>query len=224
MVKIIDGDTVDVRLESGAVYQVRYIGIDTPELQRPLYEEARTANSDLVLNKEVNLIKDISETDPYDRLLRYVIVGDVFVNLEMVKRGLAVAEDYPPDSACAPTLSLAMSGSRSSEIGIWEATQTPEPSAPIVVIVDVHKKDEYVDIQNQGTSDVELSGWNLVSETGNQECFLAGILKAGETLRIWSMAAEGPGYSCGFQSAIWNNSKSDPAVLDNPEGKEVSRR
>lgn len=220
---IVDGDTIDVVM-GGKQFRVRYIGIDTPERERPLYEEALKANSGFVLNKEVALIKDVSETDSFDRLLRYVFVGDIFVNYEMVNLGLAVAEDYPPDSACASTLSASMNSSRTSQIGIWEATQTPEPSAPMVVIIDVNKKAEYVDVQNQGISDVDLSGWNLLSETGNQDCTLYGILKAGETLRIWSMAGDGTGFSCGHGSDIWNNSKSDPAVLYNPEFVEVSRK
>lgn len=222
VVKIIDGDTVDVVID-GKQFRLRYIGIDTPERQRPLYEEAVKANSDLVLNKEVILVKDVSETDTFDRLLRYVFVGDVFVNSEMVKMGLAVAEDYPPDSACTLTLATTMNEARSSQKGMWQATQTPAPSVPVVLIIGVNKSAEYVDIQNQGSIDVNLSGWNLVSEKGNQSCPLSGIFKAGETLRIWAMAAEGPGYSCGYSKNIWNNSDPDPAVLYNQEGVEVSR-
>jgi hypothetical protein len=33
----------------------------------------------------VTLIKDVSETDRYDRLLRYVIAGDFLVNYELVR-------------------------------------------------------------------------------------------------------------------------------------------
>lgn len=96
-------------------------------------------------------------------------------------------------------------------------------STPVVVIIGVNRDAEYVDIQNQGSVDVNLSEWNLVSEKGNQGCTLSGILKAGETLRIWAMTAEKPDYSCGYSKNIWNNSEPDPAVLYNPEGVEVSR-
>lgn len=92
------------------------------------------------------------------------------------------------------------------------------------MIIGVNKDAEYVDIQNQGSSDVDLSGWNLISEKGNQGCPLAGVLKTGETLRIWAMTSVEPGYSCGHDKNIWNNSELDPAVLYNSEGVEVSRR
>jgi len=60
--------------------------------------EAWQANRQLVEGKEVRLEKDISETDKYDRLLRYVYVDDTFVNAELVKLGLAEGKAYPPDT------------------------------------------------------------------------------------------------------------------------------
>ena len=103
-------------------------------------------------------------------------------------------------------------------------SQTPEPSLIHVIIVTVDKRAEYVDIQNMADTDVDLTGWNLVSEKGHQACPLSGTIKAGQILRIWSMTAEGEGYSCGYNSPIWNNSEPDPAVLYNAQGVEVSRK
>jgi hypothetical protein len=178
----------------------------------------------MVDQKEVILVKDVSETDQYDRLLRYVIAGDVFVNLEMIRTGFAQAEKYPPDTACADAFSSAEAEARVALLGIWVATPTTESSAPNVIILTVNKRDEWVDIKNVGGIDADLAGWNLVSERGNQDCPLSGIIKAGETLRIWAMTAQGPGYSCGYRTNIWNNSASDPAVLYNAQGVEVSRK
>ena len=100
----------------------------------------------------------------------------------------------------------------------------PNHQAPNVIIVTVNKRDEWVDIKNVGEIDVDLAGWNLVSERGNQDCPLSGIIKAGETLRIWSWPLKEAGYSCGYGSPIWNNSETDPAVLYNAQGVEVSRK
>ena len=221
--EVIDGDTIYVRLEDGNTYSVRYIGTDSPESGRPFYIESSKANSDLVLNKDVILVKDASETDQYDRLLRYVIVQNKFVNLEMVRLGYAVAETYPPDVSCSDIFSSAQNEAQANLFGIWASTPTPESSAAQVIIVTVDKRDEYVDIKNVGNSDVDLAGWNLVSEKGNQDCPLSGILGAGQTLRIWSMNSQGGGYYCGYNSPIWNNSDPDPAVLYNAQRVEVSR-
>ena len=101
-VRVIDGDTIEVLIDS-ETYRVRYIGIDTPEMDhndpdiRALAEEATLANEALVGGKVVELEKDVSETDRYGRLLRYVYVGDIFVNAELVVLGHAQVVTYPPD-------------------------------------------------------------------------------------------------------------------------------
>ncbi len=222
--EIIDGDTIVVRLEDGNNYSVRYIGIDAAERDMQFFTEGFNANADLVLQKEVELIKDVSDTDQYDRLLRYVVIDDVFVNLQLVEKGFARAMQYPPDIACAEALSSAEQGARMSQVGIWVATPAPGTTDAQVIIVTVNKREEYVDIQNAGSTDVDLSGWNLVSERGRQECSLSGILKVGEILRIWAGNAQGGGYSCGYSNPIWNNSEVDPAVLYNAHGVEISRK
>lgn len=221
---VVDGDTIEVLLPDGTGATVRYIGMDAPENDFPYFAEARQANLDLVSQKEVVLIKDRSELDQYGRWLRYVIAGNVFVNLEMVETGFAKAENYPPDTACSETFASAEMTARKAFTGLWAATQTPEPSAAQVVILAVDKRAEWVDIKNAGSFDVDLAGWNLVSERGHQECPLSGVIKAGDTLRIWAMTPQGDGYSCGYNTNIWNNSESDPAVLYNAAGNEVSRK
>jgi endonuclease YncB( thermonuclease family) len=222
--QVMDGDTIAVFLEDGKTYNVRYIGIDAPESEEKHFTESFDANSNLVLQKEVILIKDVSDRDQFDRLLRYVIVGDVFVNLELVKIGLAKAESYPPDLSCSDSLLLAEDEARRAQVGMWIATPTPEASPPNVVILAVNKREEWVDIQNLGDADVDLTGWNLVSERGDQECYLSGVIKSGEVLRVWSGTAQGNGFSCGYNNPIWNNSEPDPAVLYNAQGVEVSRK
>jgi micrococcal nuclease len=47
----------------------------------------------------VTLVKDVSERDPFDRLLRYVYAGGVFVNAQLVAQGYARAVSFPPDTA-----------------------------------------------------------------------------------------------------------------------------
>lgn len=91
--RVVDGDTFV--LSSGE--KVRLIGIDTPEKGEELYEEASERLESLIIGKELKLKKDVSETDRYGRLLRYVYAEDVFVNAVMVEEGYASAFRYEPD-------------------------------------------------------------------------------------------------------------------------------
>lgn len=84
MTKVVDGDTVWVRID-GESYKVRYIGVNTPEIGDPGADEATALNSSLVMGKTVQLYKDVSETDKCGRLLRYVVVDGKLVNYELVK-------------------------------------------------------------------------------------------------------------------------------------------
>ena len=122
--RVIDGDTIEVNIY-GAACRVRYIGIDTPELtdERPefytLAQEATRLNRQLVEGEIVQLEKDISETDKYDRLLRYVYVDDTFVNAELVSQGLAWAKAYEPDIKYQSHFEELEAEAREAGLGIW---------------------------------------------------------------------------------------------------------
>jgi micrococcal nuclease len=96
VVRVIDGDTIEVSI-GGKIYKVRYIGIDTPETGEWMAPEATAMNKKLVGGEVVGLEKDVSETDRYGRLLRYVWVGDLMVNAELLWLGCAQVSTYPPD-------------------------------------------------------------------------------------------------------------------------------
>ncbi len=119
-----------------------------------------------------------------------------------------------------PTLTAA-TGTAVPTVTVLSATATAK-RAGSVLIVAVNKPMEYVDIQNASNAPVDLSGWRLVSETGNQACTLSGVLQPNDVLRVWSGKANS-GFSCGFSINIWNDNQTDPAVLYNPQGKEISR-
>lgn len=132
--EITDGDTIHVWMD-GQEYAVRYIGIDTPETSDGASAEAaKDANSRLVMDRDVILVKDVSNTDQYDRLLRYVIIGEVFVNQQMVVDGLATAKEYPPDTACNSEFRAAQSTAQASQLGIWAAAAIPMPEQKVATI------------------------------------------------------------------------------------------
>jgi micrococcal nuclease len=121
VVAVIDGDTIQI--DTGQ--RVRYIGIDTPELrqQECFAQEAMERNKELVMGQTVRLVKDVSETDRYGRLLRYVFVNERFINQLLVAEGFANASSYPPDIAYQQVFRSAEDLAREQGAGLW--TQCP---------------------------------------------------------------------------------------------------
>jgi micrococcal nuclease len=116
VIRVIDGDTVEV--EGGR--KVRYIGIDCPEEGKLYSKEALAANRELVEGRIVTLVKDVSEKDVFGRLLRYVYVGDIFVNARLVEEGLAEATPYPPDLAYEDEFSELEKKAKDLGKGMWQ--------------------------------------------------------------------------------------------------------
>jgi len=129
LVSVVDGDTIIVIFPgSSQRYNVRFIGIDTPETY-PEAEyfghEAYLANKNLLGSGPVYLYKDVSNTDQYDRLLRYIVAGDYFVNYELANRGYANVYSYPPDVACHKVFLDAQRQARENGSGLWSPTPVP---------------------------------------------------------------------------------------------------
>lgn len=115
VVEVLDGDTI--RLSNGVT--VRYIGIDTPEEGEPFYAEARRANEQLVRRKVVKLEFDLQARDKYDRLLAYVYVDTLMVNLRLLKEGLALIYPYPPNLRHLQEFCAVQKETREGQQGIW---------------------------------------------------------------------------------------------------------
>jgi len=121
--RVIDGDTFEI--EGGQ--KVRMIGIDTPESVHPdaeknteFGEKASAYTKKLLEGKKVKLAKDVSETDKYGRLLRYVYLEDgTFVNELLVKEGYAKAATYPPDVMYSDVFAKAEQYARENNKGLW---------------------------------------------------------------------------------------------------------
>ena len=93
--RVVDGDTVKVRLATGASTTVRLLGIDAPESVAPATpvecggEEASAFLTRLVEGRDVLLTTDPSQdrTDRFGRLLAYVDAGATDVGLAVVRAG-----------------------------------------------------------------------------------------------------------------------------------------
>lgn len=138
VLSVTDGDTIRVSID-GKSTPVRYIGIDTPETVDPrkvvqcFGKEASAFNASLVAGKVVELEKDVSETDKYDRLLRYIWVDGKMVNEELVRAGYARSSSYPPDVKYQDRFRALEAEARAKGVGLWAANAcavvaTPAPT------------------------------------------------------------------------------------------------
>lgn len=115
VVGVTDGDTVDVRLDSGMV-RIRLHAVDAPERGQPHGQAAKEALSQLVFGMAVQV--EPFEQDRYDRLVARLWIGDLDVNASMIKQGYAwVYRTYADDPAyCAYEKSA-----RDLQRGLWSA-------------------------------------------------------------------------------------------------------
>lgn len=114
---VIDGDTLE--LEDGR--RVRLVGIDTPERDECLYDDAKRLLARMVDGETVGLQRDRSDTDRFGRTLRYIWRGEELVNERLVDEGLAVARVYGDDDLHADRLAEAQRRAREAQRGLWGA-------------------------------------------------------------------------------------------------------
>lgn len=123
--RVIDGDTVVVRLDGGDE-RLRYIGINTPEThhptvpEQPYGREATEANRRLVTDAQVWLQFDVQQRDDYGRLLAYVYLTDgTFVNAALVESGYARVMTVPPNVRHADLFQRLERQARERDAGLW---------------------------------------------------------------------------------------------------------
>jgi micrococcal nuclease len=90
VVKVIDGDTIDVKID-GKTQRVRYYGVDTPERGDRCFREATDRNQHLI-GDTVLMLNDARNEDRYERLLRYIFLPDgTSVDATLVAEGFGHA-------------------------------------------------------------------------------------------------------------------------------------
>lgn len=230
---IIDGDTIEVIRADGSREPVRLIGIDAPERGECWAVEATAALEELIpVGSEVGMTSDQTDRDRFDRLLRYLWVGSISVNEELVRQGAAISRRYPPDTARSARLDAAQDEARSAGVGLWAMDACGEASLAELRIVELrydaegddnqNLNDEWITIRNEGIDPVDLTDWKIRDESAtNRYSFPRGfILDPGETVTVHSGCGDDSDIAlfwCSVGSAIWNND-GDTAFLIDPSG------
>jgi len=133
VIRTIDGDTIEVELEDGTEAKIRMIGVDTPEStiqHEPYGEEASNFTKERLEGKEIYLEKDVSDTDKYGRLLRYVWleppkkisedeIRTKMFNAILLLEGYAQVATYPPDVKYVNYFTTFQEEARNADKGLW---------------------------------------------------------------------------------------------------------
>jgi len=234
--RVIDGDTIEVEIE-GESYKVRYIGIDTPELHHPekpveyYAQEAYEKNRELVEGQTVYLEKDVSETDQYGRLLRYVYVGDTFVNAYLVQQGYALVSTYPPDVKYQERFLELQREAREAGRGLWGAALPAASRGEVIIDPDcsqfaapgadhLNPNEEYVCFTNLSDHPVDMTGWRVHHRPNTWYTFHEFILDTGASVRLHSGREVDTATDLywGGEESIWRDVH-DSAYLYDADGK-----
>lgn len=233
--RVLDGDTI----ETSKGERIRYLGINAPETGQPFSSDATLANKALVLGKKASLEFDIQAKDRYGRTLSYVFAGNTFVNLEMVKKGLAVSETLQPNVKYQDEILKAQKDARSNCLGMWKnlCSSKDNASASCIKILSIkadapgndnqNKNGEWVEIGNTCSYSVSMSGWLLKdSSASNNYQFHEFTMSAGGKVNLYSGCGKDSVEQLYWQCpekkyAVWNNS-GDHAFLYNDKGEMIT--
>ncbi|HVW47859.1 MAG TPA: thermonuclease family protein [Solirubrobacterales bacterium] len=127
VVRAVDGDTLEVRLDDGEVETVRLIGVDTPETVKPdtpvqcYGPQASSFEHRFSEGRRVRLLVGVEPRDAYGRLLAYAFVGDRFLEVELLRRGLARTLTFHPNDRFAPRFERIERSAAKRGKGLWNA-------------------------------------------------------------------------------------------------------
>ena len=117
-----DGDSLKLQIPGRAEeVSIRLHGIDAPEKDQAFSEESRAMLRRLTQGK--NICVDVQDTDRYGRYLGKVYVGTTYVNLELVKAGLAWHYDGSRDV----DIEQAEAAARKAHRGLWSDDSAINP-------------------------------------------------------------------------------------------------
>lgn len=126
VIRVVDGDTLHVRFR-GRDESVRLLRINTPERGQVGYGEATRALRRLVEGRKVRLEferRGNVERDRYGRLLAYVYVGHLNVNVEMVRLGWSPFWTKYGQGRLADEFRKAEKEARAERRGLWAMKRT----------------------------------------------------------------------------------------------------
>lgn len=195
IVRVLDGDTVE--LSDGR--HIRLLNINTPEKGLPYSNLAKEFLSNFTT---VDLETD--GLDKYQRTLGRLYSGEHYLNLEIVRSGMA--HTYLVLDSEARIFDSAENYAKQSEKNIWQKSEFSE-----CLSVEINKYKEYVDIAD--SCDVNFNGWTLKDESTKTYKFRKDL---GEAFRLYSVEGNDEESKLYWgKEKIWNDDHDEIFIRDN---------
>jgi len=234
-VEVIDGDTIRVAGPDGE-QKVRMVGINAPEQDECFYDEATAALQYSLGDRDLRLVRDVSDVDQYGRLLRYVELADgTDVGAELVEGGFVRSHHYEPDVSRNGEYDDLQAVAEQAGRGLWapDACGTPVASG-VSIAVDgqydapgddnLNLNEEWVRFTNTGTAPIDMTGWQVADESSSHRYTFDDLaLAPGASVTLFTGCGSDTATArhwCNEDSAVWNNG-GDTVFLRDAAGSNV---
>ena len=114
VIRVLDGDTLDLLTPDSKVSRIRLDSIDAPEKSQPYGTQATNMLSDWIVNQPVRI--EVKSKDQYGRFIGVVFMESVNINRSMVEKGMAFA--YTPNLRDTSMAAIEKQA-HSQHLGLW---------------------------------------------------------------------------------------------------------
>lgn len=233
VIGVTDGDSVDIELASGALIEVRLIGVNAPERGECYAAEARDFLAQTIGGEEVGV--DLVDEDQFGRRLANVWIGDDLINLTLVAGGFAIAQTPDDANPHGAIIVDAEEIAFQDGVGLWSPSacgatdDVPSiqfdgdsaqynPDGPD----DTELDSEYVVLENTGDVAIDLSGWVLRDESSRNRLEIPSGTAIEPGMQVTVSSGCGTEVSWCQGRPIWNNG-GDMALLSDRNGRVIAR-
>src|SRR3989338_1996127 len=192
--RVLDGDTVE--LSDGR--HIRLLNINTPEKGLPYSNLAKE-----FLSNFTSVGLETAGLDKYDRTLGRLYNNNEYLNLEIVRNGMA--HTYLVLDEESSLFEKAENSARKNGKNMWEKSPLAE-----CLDVEINKYDEYVDIED--SCGVDFTGWNVKDESTKMYKFKKDM---GESFRLYSAkGSDSESIIYWGREKIWNDDYDEIFIRD----------
>ncbi len=122
VIGVTDGDTIVVLTDSAKQIKIRLEGIDCPESGQDFGQRAKQVTVELCFNKDVRIVE--TGKDRYGRTLAFIYVGNLCINKELLRQGMAWHyKKYNHDGE----LERLENEARDKRVGLWSQSSAIPP-------------------------------------------------------------------------------------------------